>query len=35
MNFSVYYVFYSLCSHQHVSATIVVIFRVVMLLREY
>jgi hypothetical protein len=34
MHFSVYNVFYSLYSHQHVSAAIVAIFRV-MLLQEY
>jgi len=34
MNFSVYDVFYSLCSHQHVSGAVVVIFGV-MLLQEY
>jgi len=34
MHFNVYYVFYSLYSHGHVSTTIAVIFRV-MLLREY
>ena len=34
MHFSVYDVFYSLCSHHHVSATITAIFRVV-LLQEY
>ena len=31
----VYDVFYSLTSHQHVSATIVVIIRVMLLLQEY
>jgi len=31
MHFNVYYVFYSLNSHQHVSAVIAVIFRVIFL----
>jgi len=35
MHFSVYDVFYSLCSHQHVSAAIMAIFRVMLLLEEY
>jgi hypothetical protein len=35
MHFNVYYVFYSLYSHQHVSATTVAIFRVKLLLQAY
>jgi hypothetical protein len=35
MHFSVYYVFYSLYSHQHVSDAIAAIFRVISLLQEY
>ena len=35
MHFDVYYAFYSLNSHQYVSATIVAIFRVMLLLQEY
>jgi hypothetical protein len=35
MHFSVYGVFYSQNSHQHVSAGIIAIFRVILLLQEY
>jgi hypothetical protein len=35
MHVNVYDVFYSLNSHQNVSATIAAIFRVLLLLREY
>ena len=35
MHFNIYDVFYSLCSHQHVSAAIVAVFRVMFLLQEY
>jgi len=35
MHLNVYDVFYSLNSHQHVSATTTAIFRVVILLQEY
>jgi len=35
MHCNVYHVFYSQCSHQHVSATIAEIFRVMLLLQEY
>ena len=35
MHFNVYDVFYSQFSHQHVSATIAAIFRVMLLLQEY
>jgi hypothetical protein len=35
MHFNVYDVFYSHCSHQHVSAAIAAIFRVILLLQEY
>jgi hypothetical protein len=35
MHFSVYDVFYSLCSHQRVSAATATIFRVMLLLQEY
>jgi hypothetical protein len=35
MNFNVYDVYYSKCSHHHVSAAIAVIFRVMLLLQEY
>jgi len=35
MHSKVYDVFYSLTSHQHVSAAIVAIFRVMLLLQEY
>jgi hypothetical protein len=35
MHTNVYDVFYSLNSHQNVSATIAVIFRVLLLLQEY
>ena len=35
MHFNVFDVFYSLYAHQHVSATIAAIFRVVLLLQEY
>jgi len=35
MNFSVYGVFYSKCSQQHVSAAITAIFSVVLLSQEY
>ena len=31
MNFNVYDVFYSKCSHHHVSASVAVIFRVILL----
>jgi len=35
MHSNVYDVFHSQCSHQHVSATIAAIFRVMLLLQEY
>jgi len=35
MHFNIYGVFYSHCSHQHVSAGISAIFRVMLLLQEY
>jgi len=35
MRFSVFYVFYSQCFHQHASAAIIAIFRVMLLLQEY
>jgi len=35
MHYNVYDVFYSLHSHQHVSAAIAPIFRVMLLLHEY
>jgi hypothetical protein len=35
MQFNVYDVFYSQCSHQHVSAAIATIFKVMLLLQEY
>ena len=35
MQFNVYDVFYSQCSHQHVSVAIAVIFKVMLLLQEY
>jgi len=35
IHFNMYDVFYSLCSHQHVSAGIPAIFRVMLLLQEY
>jgi hypothetical protein len=35
MYFNVYDVFYSLYSHQHVSAATAAIFRVMLLLQEY
>jgi len=35
MHFNVYDVFYSLCSHQHISAAIAVIVRVMLLLQKY
>jgi len=35
MLFNIYDVFHSQCSHQHVSASIPALFRVVLLLQEY
>ena len=35
MHFNAYDVFYSLNSHQHVSAVVAPIFRVTLLLKEY
>ena len=35
MYFSVYNVFYSINCHQHVSAAIAAVFRVMLLLQEY
>ena len=35
MHSNVYDVFYSQCSHQHVSTTIAAIFRAMLLLQEY
>jgi len=35
ISFNIYYVFYSQCSHQHVSPGFLAIFRVILLLREY
>ena len=35
MHFSVYDVFYSSYSHQHIMAAIVAIFRVILVLQEY
>ena len=35
MHFNVFGVFYSQCFHQHVSAAIIAIFRVMLLLQEY
>ena len=35
MHFSVYDVFYSLYSHEYVSAAIAAVFRVMILLQEY
>ena len=35
MHFNIYGVFYSQCSHQHVSAGIQAVFRVMLLLQEY
>jgi len=35
VHFNIYYVFYSQCSHQHVSAGIPTIFRVTLLLKKY
>jgi hypothetical protein len=35
MHFNIYAVFYSLYSHQHVSAGIAAIFRAMLLLQEY
>jgi hypothetical protein len=35
MHFSIYYVFYSLFSHNNVSVTIAAILMVVILLKEY
>jgi hypothetical protein len=35
MNFNVFYIFYSQCLHQHASAAIIAIFRVILLLQEY
>jgi len=34
MHFNVYDVFYSQCSHQHISATIMAIFRMLLLLQQ-
>jgi len=35
IQFNVDDIFYSLCSHEHVSAAIAAIFRVILLLQEY
>jgi hypothetical protein len=35
MHFNIYDEFYSQCSHQHVSAAIAAIFRVMLLLQQY
>jgi len=35
MHFNIYDVFYSKCYHQHVSAGIQAIFRVMLILQEY
>jgi len=35
MHFNVYDVFYSKCSHQHISAAIMTIFRMLLLLEQY
>ena len=35
IHFNIYGVFYSKCSHQHVSAGILAIFSVMLLLQEY
>ena len=35
MHYNIYDVFYSQCFHQHVSAAILAIFRVMLLVREY
>jgi hypothetical protein len=35
MDFNVFDVFYSQCFHQHASAAIIAIFRVMLLLQEY
>jgi len=34
-HFNMYDIFYSQCSHQHVSASIVAIFRVMLILQEH
>ena len=35
MHFNIYNVFYSKCSHQHVSAAITAFFRVMLMLQKY